>query len=267
MQSAKILKLNEADFIIALQAMLLQGASEGDVIPLMIQYNVPLYVLKQIWPAKENELRGTSIRLAFAVAEDGWQGKVANLQSQLIAPISKHSETQYKLNFKKSYVIECDAMLVLACYQDGLAACFVKRDESLQLWQSRAEHDMQLPLRAGGFIDHFRVQAQQDLDRGEFHPISQKAYARLGIQIPLREASSLSLLALAIMRRAGLDTDHLNSQAEALIHARTRGRLKRSEMTMARIILNYFYESIENRSLSVHPFWLRTKGLLGFIPA
>lgn len=260
----KLMALDEVAFIKELQSLLQKGAGEGDVIPLMIQYNVPLFVLHNVWPEKEAELRAHNTRLAFAVAEDGWQGKVYNIKSNLQAAGEKD---HFQLQFQKSYVIDCDAMLVLARYANDFAICYVPREASTQDWQSRGEADVLLPTRSGTSVDHYRVQADLSLREVEFQPISQKAYARLGMQIPLREASSLCLLSLALLRKTGIPCDTLKDHETALLAARARGRLKRADMQAAREILNVFYEKIEAAQLEVHPFWLRAKGLLKVIPA
>jgi hypothetical protein len=251
------LDLSEVEFHAKITERMRATGFVGDVIPAMITYNVPGFILRELWPAAYAEWERSPVFMAFAIAEDGWGGRIDNVTSQL-TPLGDG----FELEFAKSYVLDCEAMLILARGEfpggEDLAICRVPRGDD-QTWESRNEPGVRLETSDGRVIDHNRVRGKVRLTPADVLPITRRRYTPLGIRIPRRELTSLSVIAIALLdhlgaRPGGADGDILADREARILNAREAGRLSGSEMRAAVEILDVFFRVTAGRP-DVHPFW------------
>lgn len=253
------LELAEREFHEKITETMRRTGSVGDVIPAMITYNVPGYILKELWPAAFERWLARPVYMAFAVAEDGWGGRIDRIASRV-----ETLQDGLRLTFSKSYVIECEEILVLARAGDlsgeEFALCRVPRTEE-QDWQSRGEPGVLLETSDGRKIDHYRVSATVELDPIDVLAISKRKYTPLGIRIPRRELSSLALIAASLLEHlelrptTGPAAELLADRAERIVAAREAGRLSGGEMRAAVEMLDVFFQKVAAAQAVVHPFW------------
>lgn len=254
------LDLSEADFHAKIKERMRATGSVGDVIPAMITYNVPGFILRELWPAAYTRWEDAPVFMAFAIAEDGWRGRIDNVKSAL-TPVGDG----YELKFAKSYVLDCEQILILARgdFPDGedFAICRVPRDDD-QTWESRNEPGVRLETSDGRVIDHNRVSGTVALARDDVLPITRRRYSPLGIRIPRRELTSLSVISIALLEHlelklSGADGDFLADREARILMAREAGRLSGGEMRAAVEILDVFFRLTDElpENSRVHPFW------------
>ena len=251
------INLEENDFLKLIQQTAAKTGQVADVFRSMVAYNVPNFVLKNIWVERwQEELKAPAL-LAFCVAEDEWQGKIDNIKSNVIRIGEK-----YILTFAKSYVIEADALIILVRYEDDFALARVKVnfDDPGQDWQSRGEADIQFKDSDGNRYDHYRVEGELALAEQFFHKITRKEYARLGLQIPRREYTSLAVVASGVMQHHQIYDDRLDAQVDQIMAERSSGRIKES-MQAATTIFEALMKNAGDKGIELHPFWLRAEKL------
>ncbi|MCB1173943.1 MAG: hypothetical protein KDK39_10270 [Leptospiraceae bacterium] len=266
--------------ITAMQA-LRSGAGEGDVLPVLIQHNVPNRILGQFWPELLTASRAASLRLAFAAAEDGWRGRIENLESRCLARPDGQS---WQITMKKSHVIACDrvigllrapttensaaerlALLALDLAEPGIAGIHVsaRQEPGLRLPCSQsAGSGSQRPA----YVGHSRLEADLQLtmeQSGQLQLITSADYKELGQGIPAWELSSMALMAMAVLEHHGLRIDaQIKAQMDLLLQARSRAGGTRRLLVQARAIWRYFFHQVAQKGITVHPFWQQVARLL-----
>ncbi len=250
------LTLDERSFHEAIVARMRATGSVGDVIPAMITYNVPGFILKELWPAAFAEWLARPVFMAFAVAEEGWAGRIDNIHSKVRAV-----GDGFELEFAKSYVISCEAMLVLARDENGgeLVLCRLPRSD-LQTWASRQEPGVLLTASDGTVYDHFRVSGKEAVKGENILPLTRRQYTPFGIRIPRRELSSLALISVGALDFLGIapggaDGALLQEKSRLVLEARAAGRLGGTEMAAAVQVLDVFFRATEDAGAQIHPFW------------
>jgi len=157
----------------------------ADVLPAMITYNVPLFVLRNLFPDSLPQLFETTT-LSLAVAEEGWRGRLSGLKSRF----TPENQT---LLFSKSHVMESDTIAVVSRAEEKIALCLVPWQE-ISTTENRKE--LELASSSGALIRHFRISGQAKMDRWILLP--ERHYQKIALQIPLRELTSLAILVTAL---------------------------------------------------------------------
>ncbi|MCB1309853.1 MAG: hypothetical protein KDK30_16800 [Leptospiraceae bacterium] len=253
----ELFESSESDFQRFLIQTVRHSGQLGDALPLMIERNVPYYIMQNLWPSAWERFRQSPCRVAFAIAETGWRGRIDNLQSRV-----SEGGGGFSLLFQKSYVISSDLMILAAREKDDFALCYVPRDDS-QSWQSRNEPGVKFDSTQFGVVDHHYVQGQCSLGPEEVCILKKRDYLRFGLQIPLREVCSMALLAYGILQYHGLDTEPIESTVNASISARDKDRLGKEDLDSAQVILRYFQDATGKAGIHIHPFWERVKQMAG----
>jgi hypothetical protein len=237
--------LPEKEFHQALVQTLEKTGRLGDVFPAMVTYNVPLFLLKKLWP-ECIELIKKSRSIAFAAAEEGWRGRVEHISSTI--------DENGVLNFSKSYVLESEKVLLLVrCREEKQFALALINFSDADQKDERKE--IALQNSSDERIGHYRIKGNCQAEA--FQKISQSAYSRQAIFVPLREASSLALLAASLLRRSGKSS--FEKECAAIMEARGLGKIKREILEPVREILSAFYSADIERE----PFWAEINKMLG----
>lgn len=239
------LRLSETEFYAALRAKIRETGEVGDVFPDMVAYNVPLFALRELWPAESEHLLSSGMFPALCVAEHGWKGRIDNVHSSL-------ELTEGLLQFEKSYVMECDWMYVVARVGDDVALCRVPRSAA-QTWTSRADDSVRFKSQSGRMVDHYFVASREKLDPDQFCVVTRRQYTSIGIQIPRREITGLAILSQGMMEHRGLGATTADKTA-ALIEDRINGPTK-SGVQLAGQVFAEFQRSVPPETR--HPFWNR----------
>ena len=252
MKDNSFISLPEKEFLPFLEETIAVSGNIGDGFPVMVAYNVPCFVLKNLWPARYNDLLQKPQRMSFAIAETGWRGKAANIQS-----ILKLDEGRAVVEFSKSYVIDCEALLVAVKCDDDLALVNLTAHAAGQTWQSRNENDICFTTSKGQVIDHFKVSGSIIIPGGEYQLVKPRDYARLAIQIPRREFTGLAAMALGIMKFHGVygEDELLASLRETIFSSRKESKIQKNAVVAAAAIIDELFKRVAAEKL--HPFWPR----------
>ena len=277
------LDLSERDFHALLKQKIKETGEIGDVFPAMVGHNVPHYILQRLWPEKWESYHKDPAWVAFGAAEDGWKGRIDNINSRL-TPLSSGSASgtasgenraQANLELSKSYVLDSEFLLGLCRLEDEFALCWIRSDksgqtDSGQIWSSRDDVAVQFTRTLDGRkFDHCRLQAKGILEGADYLPVQRRAYAALGMQIPRRELTSLAILSSGLLAHLGLlkdfDTEFLDEREELILAARDKEKLSRREPVAAAEMLDVFYKRVQEAGAKVHPFWEKVSEMRNFL--
>lgn len=253
-----IVEASESEYLRLLQARLQESGEIGDVFDWMVMRNVPMFVLKQLWPERYEAQRRNFQSLTFAVAEPGWRGRIENVKSEARPAAGGGAQ----LNLLKNYVMSASVVLSLVRSGEGFALVWLNGDGGL-VRRARDEPDLSLPRSDGSLIQHFILEGETTLAADEIRPTDRAAYARLGVQIPRREFTSLALIAPALLARAGASLPpELKAAETELLRARDSGRLGGQETRLAKQLLAHFFTESARLELKLHPIWERMRKTL-----
>ncbi len=258
------IRLGEIEFHELIREKLAATGAIGDVFPMMVAHNVPHYVLARLWPEKYETFLADPAWLAFTVAETGWKGSIDNIKSRLMDT----PDGGVQAEFAKSYVVSCDGMLMLLRRGDGFALALVPgaSGDKNQTWTSRGEASVRMGDSQGGEIDHYFVEGRAPIASGDYLELSRKAYARLGLQIPRRELTSLALLAEPLLQYHGHDANaDMRANAELIMNARKGEKIAREALDAAAKIMDAFFVRCEEANIELHPFWENAKKMRAFL--
>ena len=245
--------IEEVPFIRQLQSKLEETGRIDDVVPEMVQWNVPCFALRQLWPAAWADFVREPRPIAFAIAEQGWRGRIENLNSSL-----ERLTDGFSLRFEKSYVMTSTMVIVVARFEQQLALTRVIRSNE-QEWVSRNQDSVRFHRTDGSVVDHFRVRGDVHLSDHDVHSLTRAEYRKTGLQIPMRELTSLALLSFAMLRFHGLAV--VDVREDDLLVARAAPMLRKEHLLLAREVLADFFNRSED--LSLHSFWGEVRRMAG----
>lgn len=234
-----------------------ESARLGDVFGWMVARNVPAFIIQQHWPTLLPQVQQSSGRLAFAVAEAGWRGRLENLRS-----IARVEGESLRVRLQKNYIMSCDLLLSLVRDEGGqLRLLCLSAPEALPLLP-REEAELSLSRGDAPPLRHFTVDCDLELPLSQSIVLEAGAYRKSGVQIPRREYTSLAIIAPALLLAAGreLPTSIAQKRAE-LLSARDGARLGGAEHGLARAILDEFFQAAAQAKLELHPLLLRMRRL------
>lgn len=249
---------SESEYLRLLQARLQETGAIGDVFDWMVMRNVPMFVLQQLWPERYEAQRRDFQSVTFAVAEPGWRGRIENINSEA----QPAADGGAKLSLLKNYVMSAAVVLTLVRSGDGYALVWLDSDRGLTR-RARDEADLSVHRSDGSLIQHFILEGETALSAEQMRPVDRAAYARLGVQIPRREFTSLALIAPALLLRAGASLPpELQAAESALLAARDSGKLGGQETRLAKQLLAHFFTESARVGLTLHPIWERMRKTL-----
>ena len=263
------LQLTDAQYQRFLQERLERTGALGDVFPFMVSRNVPQFLLKKLWPAMFAEFAARPHVIMFAAAEEGWRGRLDNIKAR--AERSPDGAT-FRITFRKTYVMECETLLVLARSAESLDDAvlvwlpkeIVKSNDASagQTWTQRTEPGLSMDRSDGPPVHHYIVEGEVRVPESRVLRVDRRAYAMVATQLPRREITSMALLSVATLRRAGLyvSAEMLDSEAR-LLKARDGERLSGIHMKIAQEILVEFFTTTEKRGFALHPLWDRIRDM------
>ncbi len=253
-----IVQASESEYLRLLQAQLARTGEIGDVFDWMVMRNVPMFVLQQLWPERYEAQRRNFESVTFAVAEPGWRGRIENVKSEAQPAAGGGAQ----LRLLKNYVMSAAIVLSLVRSGDGFALVWLNGDGGL-VRRARDEADLSVQRSDGSLIQHFILEGETTLSAEQIRPVDRAAYARLGVQIPRREFTSLALIAPALLARAGLRlSPELQVSESNLLAARDAGKLGGKETLMAKQLLAHFFAESARLGLALHPIWERMRKTL-----
>lgn len=284
----RLLTFGESEYQRWLQQRLEGSGCLGDVFPLMVSRNVPQYLLRKLWPEMWARFERAPHIIMFGAAEEGWRGRLDNLQARC----TPADDAQFRVRFRKTYVMECESLLVLARPDDGsdgVVLVWIERpgvttqgpdksdgesgtrneasDPCLsggdQTWTQRTEAGLSMDRSGGaGPVHHYIVEGDLIVPAERVLAIPRRSYATVATQLPRREITSMALLAAATLRRAGARPEaspELHEKEERLLNARDGVRLSGGHMQLARDILNAFFAQAKASKMELHPLWDRIR--------
>ena len=242
------LALAEGEFLDTLEQLMAESGNPGNVFPPMVSYNVPWFVLRELWPEAYEALKTAPVWMAFAAAEDGWRGRLDNLRSSA-AP----EGALWRVEFQKSYVMTATRLLLLLGGAHGPALCQLNPQSAWE-WVERVEPGLRLVSGHGRVVAHHRVRGSATVRTDAIFSPGRRAYSRVGLLIPRREVTGMAMMAIGMLRFLGRPPDAtLIGERDRIRAGRAAGRLAGEETTAALRILDRFYASTEGDSLE--PFW------------
>lgn len=245
--------LSEVDFCQRLEAVMAETGNPGDAFPPMVSYNVPWFLLRELWPARYALQSQRPCWMAFCAAEEGWRGRLDNVRSEAM-PVS----SGYSIRFAKTYVMTADLYLMLLRAEQGPALALVPRSSDWS-WQERTEQGLHLRGSDGREVSHSRVSGEALIAAEQLLQPARRAYTRVGMLIPRREITSMAFMALGKRRHLGMVTatdGHTLGDSEdrsTVLAGRAAGRLGGMETVAATRILDRFFE--DTRHAALEPFW------------
>lgn len=274
----EVMNLPEKDFCPWLVSTTARQGRLDQVFPLMVHYNVPLYAAFQLWGQDviPEELAG-SLRenlCAFAASEKGWRGRVGNLNSRV------DPETG-RLQADKNYVMGDGQVLLLLrvnATEDQFALAWLPAENRIYPGvssQSRGEPDLLLYPRGEEHppLDHFFLRLSLPDYRSTgivLSPVfSRRRYARLGLELPKRELTGLSLLALGLadsIRPGGAGelvkfAGFMGETGEAMVYstatARTGRSIGKDILSRAARLVSALPDWAERNGGEIPPLWKR----------
>ncbi|MCR9142240.1 MAG: hypothetical protein NXI24_08305 [bacterium] len=299
--------MGESDYQRWLQNRLTSTGALGDVFPLMVSRNVPQYLLARLWPEVWNEFQKAPRVVMFGAAEEGWRGRLDNLRASVRPEANANADIRvdasgagdprrdrdgagFRVSFRKTYVMECESLLVLArpanasggdpedvalvwlpharraLASDAVGAAEQIQASSAPTWTQRTEPGLTMDRSEGPPVHHYIVEGDQLAVPAErVLRISRRKYATIATQLPRREITSMSLLSVATLRRE-LQAEVSPAMAERearLLQARDGKRLSGGHMQIAREILNEFFALAASREIALHPLWDRIREMAG----
>lgn len=234
----------EVSFLESLYERAVTAGRLEDVFPDLIRFNVIRFILTKLWPEKLKEVT-SECKHAFAVAEDGWHGRIDALQSQLF-----DKDDRFELRYAKSYVMSADLYILLVKYNNRFALCALVSDQVDRQVVRKEPHTV---FEGEEKVYHYRIEGSTDLSLSDFRVLDRKAYTAVGIQIPRREINGIALLSIALCESRGIKNEALRAGCRQLLDARMKPRLTKNDSVDAARILKQTLEII--RQGDYHPFW------------
>ena len=270
----RLLTFGESEYQRWLQQRLEASGCLGDVFPLMVSRNVPQYLLRKLWPEMWARFEQMVHVIMFGAAEEGWRGRLDNLEARCIPT----GDAGFRVRFRKTYVMECESLLVLTRPDDGsdgVVLVWIERPAAPgdlessgggQTWTQRTEAGLSMNRSGGGApVHHYIVEGDLIVPAERVLAIPRRNYATVATQLPRREISSMALLAAATLRREGSSlpeaSAELRQKEERLLKARDGARLSGGHMQLARDILSDFFARAEKHGLELHPLWDRIRDM------
>lgn len=240
--------LSEEEFLRVLEETTAHSGNPGDVFPPMVSYNVPWFVLRDLWPAAHEALGADPQWMAFAAAEEGWRGRLDSIRST----VAREGE-RWRVQFAKTYVMTASELLLLVGSPQGPGLCRVSADPNWD-WTEREEEGLRLVSTRGRVVAHYRVRGAAVVSDGAVFSPGRRAYSRVGLVIPRREVTGMAMMALGMLRFLGLsDGASLGVERDRIFAGRSAGHLGGEEMAAALRILDQFYSA--TKSASLEAFW------------
>lgn len=263
--------LSEGEFHELVRQRVLKTGNVGDSFPLMVAYNVPFYILATLWPDRYAQVLDDPRYIAFAAAEPGWKGQTRNIQSaaEIQQPDQAPGDSPdsgapaYRLRFEKSYVISCQQLLVLvrlAAEPETLALAWIQADPDRQQWRSRQEEGVRFELTGGPVFDHHFVSGDATIPADDLLTLHQRTYARIGLEVPRREVTTMAILAAAFAEHhewfsADERKQLLDDPREQIIAARSAGRIRSNQVRAAGGMIDAMLGRAAERHFELGPFW------------
>lgn len=261
--SRELLEGNEGDYQRALQRRLEQTGLVGDVFPAMVMFNVPAFLLRNLWPERYAALLEQPERLMFGAAEENWKGRLENVRARF-----ERDGESYKLTFRKTYVMDCDALIVLGmpAQDDQVGLAFVRRDDAnpTQTWTPRDEAGLTLERTGEAAMPHYIVEAQGlTVPAADVVVLDRAEYSKFGAQLMRRELTSMALLSAALLRREHvLVPEKFHENENRILDARDSGNLRGTHMARASAMLATFFELAAAKPVELHPLWERIRAMV-----
>lgn len=256
--------MTEREFFESARQQLRETGELGDVFPCMVEWNVPRFLLRQLWPDVLSQYPSQQItgkpHLCFAASETGWKQRIENIQSRA----RKTADGRYELQLDKAYVMQGETILLLLRLEDEFCLAlipFPDSSEELTLIEREEPHTI-FESSQGQRILHYRLKGTVIVDSVCVHPIKRRSYSLSGIQVPGREITGLALLAITLAEvhsyaeSQGL-RDRFRLAEKALLTAREKKRQTKDDVKLALGIIQDF------AALPVpkHSLWTAWKGL------
>lgn len=279
--TSEMLGMTDSEYQRWLQRRLHETGALGDVFPLMVSRNVPQFLLRKLWPDLWTQFEARPHVMMFGAAEEGWRGKLDNLKARATkAAVDSGSSKMYRVKFRKTYVMECESLLVLtrpAEAPDDVALVWIPRPgaivnaeeasdpaENRQTWTQRTEPGLSMDRRDGPPAHHYIVEGDLLIPAARVLRISRRMYATVATQLPRREISSMALLAIATLRRETLSlSPEIQERETRLLAARDGARLSGIHMKIAQEILTEFFSLTQEKGVQLHPLWDRIRDMAG----
>ncbi|MEQ9364660.1 MAG: hypothetical protein RIF32_10470, partial [Leptospirales bacterium] len=127
----ELIAMGESEYQRWLQSRLEATGALGDVFPFMVSRNVPQYLLRKLWPEIWDGFAASPGIVMFGAAEEGWRGRLDNLKARSGSPGDGDG---VRVSFRKTYVMECESLLVLTRPAD-------ESDDVVLVWLPRARDE------------------------------------------------------------------------------------------------------------------------------
>ncbi len=240
--------LSEADFLRKLEEVMALTGNPGDAFGPMVSYNVPWFLLRELWPQAFEELSRRPLWMAFAAAEEGWRGRLDNIRSRAASVSGGHH-----VEFAKTYVMTADRLLVLLAGTDGPCLALLAPSADWE-WAQREEAGLHIASTRGREVRHYRVRGSAVVGSADLLAVPRRAYTRVGMLVPRREITGMAFLALGKLRHLGRGVpDELRAECDRVLEARAGGRLGGQEVMGSLRVLDAFFELTADAPLE--PFW------------
>ncbi|MBE7438409.1 MAG: hypothetical protein HS115_08160 [Spirochaetales bacterium] len=236
-----LLGFSERELHIRLFAEVQRTKNLADVLQDLITYNVPLFVLRQLFPAACETLASGNSTVALAVAEEGWKGRLNNIQSRFAPP-------ERRLEYQKSHVLESEVIVVVSKVEPtGQIALCLSAWPALQNKENREE--LQIMKSSGQPLRHFRIRGEATVEQSMLVPF--RHYQKIALHIPLRELTSMAFLVTALHGKTLAWTSSDLALREAILNCRALNGQLKTVAAAAQVMVKKFARS----GIVQGPFW------------
>ncbi len=248
------ISLSETEFLRDLYDRARQSGALDPLFPGMVFYNVPGYLMKNLWPEKLEKWKKKPALMGFAANESGWKGKLDALQSTL------EPDTGL-VSLNKNFVMEGDSIALCAVKRMGhkdpseIALCWIPLPSPGITLTAREDSESRFEYEGETFL-HYRMSGQITLPPNETLLIPAARYRRLGPVFMLREITGLGAIALGILAHHGIALD-AESYFRDCGNNRASGRPRKEDLIQAREFIARLCENVAAR----HPLWDRMNSL------
>lgn len=247
--------LSEVDFL----EYLFRRARELDalepIFPGMVFYNVPAYLMKNLWPEKLEQWKKDPELMGFAANESGWKGKLDNLQSRF-------NTFNRKVTLHKNFVMHGRYSIALCAAIDEQE---LNTSEVALCWISLQDPEIELIKRddpastfayANQTFSHYRMEGQINLKKDDFKLIPASSYRRFGPVFMMREVTGLGAIALGLLAANGIQLEARQYIQQAGTN-RQNGRPRKEDLLLARQYISRLCQEVSSR----HALWDRMNSL------
>ena len=244
-----LLTVNEKDFFNKATQRYKETGKLASVIRQCICFNVTANLIKKFSPKITFPVTWDKPAM-FAISEEGWRGNFQKLT------------TTYKtdsniLAVKKDFVLESENLLIFTNYDSeyAFAAVEAARKNIDINWVSRNEPEIKFTDLDGLEYDHFKISGEVSLDEENLTPVSGPTYRRHAFNIPARELSCFSILALELLIK---ESASFKDDQQELIELRKAEKSTRALIKKSSEMLNVFWD---NNSIEKEDFWFWVRKL------